>query len=1289
MTLVFFDIEVYKNFYLISFKKDNIFYNYYKYNNVWYKNKDLEDYFDLIIDKQTDYLVGFNIKAYDLLLLSKILEGCSNEKAYEISNDIIKSKSTYDLYNKHFIKNLEYDGYQVIDLIKVFNGHASLKTLGNRVHFQTIENLPYDIEKPLEEDQIETVIQYCVNDVKLTEFLYEKVKYEVQLRFELYKEYEINALINSSNAQIAEKILTKYLKKNEVYKEDLKYEKPNGLEFEDEQLQAIINNLEDFTDYKDKIIKVIQINNGYYKMGEGGLHSQHEENKYYISNDNVSYVNLDVVSYYPSIIVNNNFYPKEKFPNFLDVYKKFLNERKRLKETNGDKYKIDAYKIILNGTFGKLNSEYSELYSRKSFLNITINGQLFLLKLIEMLEINNFIVVSSNTDGLVVRVPNSLYDNFKQVCEDWMNLFNFELEYNILKKIFYFNVNNYVSLDENDIVKRKGWFEKISLYRGSEPNIIKQLVIDKLLDNNIDLFEQVEKYNDIEDYVYLYTSTKFQLFFRDVKLGKVVRFIKGKSEDTITYVNMNNNISKVPNSDNCIPTMRLTADLIELVDKHKYVELATNKLKILNIKKIIPCYPNTKKSMVKGWNKDNVIWKGELPNNCNIAWILGDQDFILDIDIKTDELALENAKKFCFIYDIPFNLNVKTPSGGYHMYLRKSPKFQPNKKYLSGYEGVEFKYKGSYVLLPGSRIEGVDYISYNDNVYTLTRVQEKSLSKLFITNTYDLNLSKNPKLEYHNYSSDDVRDILNKLEPDLEYSEWFKVIIAVRDWSQGSDEGFELCEEWSKRGSKYDEEAEDRLKTIYYKSKYRDEEDRKIDFTYLLKKKSEMIKLDVIRMETDDNVWYKEWGILSNVSQALYINFKTKTKLGTAAFNNYTVNEYKPYSVKGKEMFLRSTTWLEKQRIRLRPIEGFVYDPRYNDTIIEKRGFYYLNEFDEEKLPKPDDEYTDNGKRAIGFFKRHCKFFDEGKDVIINYIAHIFQRRGVRIRWFLLLGSRVTGVGKTFIVDMVKLMLGPNNYTQISKVDLRSNFNSYADSKLFVCMDEYGMSLNKTEKEDIQDKLKVLITDDEFTVTRKFAEPVRIKLFSNGIFTTNKKDCLNDPDTDRRFYVSYLAYNSIEEVMSRMKMKNVMDFNKEIGNCKDNYKQVLKFLLEDFTIDDAIFENKRAPSSNYKKDIILESRDDIVGYDEAVELIKTRPCFFYNEYFVVMNRLIKEVMIVLHDRNIRKNIKNSELKEALGYTCGVYANVTYEGSRYNLYFSKVLSREEQLEYINEYRNNKE
>lgn len=66
-----------------------------------------------------------------------------------------------------------------------------------------------------------------------------------------------------------------------------------------------------------------------------------------------------------------------------------------------------------------------------------------------------------------------------------------------------------------------------------------------------------------------------------------------------------------------------------------------------------------------------------------------------------------------------------------------------------------------------------------------------------------------------------VRQLLEQLDPDLPYAGWLRVLMGIYNESKGSEEGFELANEWSAQGQKYKGEEEIRAKWRSFKLKLR------------------------------------------------------------------------------------------------------------------------------------------------------------------------------------------------------------------------------------------------------------------------------------------------------------------------------------------------------------------------------------------------------------------------------------------------------------------------------------
>jgi DNA polymerase elongation subunit (family B) len=126
-------------------------------------------------------------------------------------------------------------------------------------------------------------------------------------------------------------------------------------------------------------------------------------------------IDSDVTSLYPSIILQNNLYPRHLGIAFINVYKKIYDQRVAAKR-EGREIENQTLKLALNGLTGNLQSIYSWVYDPIMAFKIRINGQLMLLMLIEAVTEAGFKLIQSNTDGIFVQVPSNREAEYMNIC---------------------------------------------------------------------------------------------------------------------------------------------------------------------------------------------------------------------------------------------------------------------------------------------------------------------------------------------------------------------------------------------------------------------------------------------------------------------------------------------------------------------------------------------------------------------------------------------------------------------------------------------------------------------------------------------------------------------------------------------------------------------------------------------------------------------------------------------------------------------------------------------------------
>lgn len=584
--LVVLDCEVYPNYTLFAFK--NI--NNHKTFTIEIKggNSSLNEYslkkLQQIMTVRTTF--GFNSINYDLPIILFALQGKSAKEIYKLSNYIIKNnlpgKKTIQNFNLHWSDSIKH-----FDIQEPSPGvRVSLKLYGGRMHFDKLQDIPIEPSSILLEEEMEQVKAYCINDLNTTINLYKKIEDRIKLRVDMSNKYGQD-LLSKSDAQIAEIVIKSELTKKGIHCQipkipigkTFKCEVPDFIKFKSKQLKDILEIIKthDFELDEKGSIKLpkiledvkIELGNSIYQMGIGGIHSKEKEQSI-IPTKYQFLIDKDVVSYYPSIILNQKLYPKHLGEAFLDVYKHIVEERLRAKK-EGNKIVNESLKIVINGSYGKLGSKYSFLYSPNLMISVTLTGQLALLMLIEELENNDISVISSNTDGFVSLLLKEQYKKYNSICFDWELTTGFTLEETRYKALYSRDVNNYLAITDYGH-KGKGIFTLDSLEKNPQATIIINSVIKFLVDNT-SISETIKNCKDLKEFLHVRSVTGGATY-KDKYLGRVVRWIYSTDGDIIKYKNSNKTgtFPKVAKTEGSRPIMDLNCEFPKDIDYNRYIE---------------------------------------------------------------------------------------------------------------------------------------------------------------------------------------------------------------------------------------------------------------------------------------------------------------------------------------------------------------------------------------------------------------------------------------------------------------------------------------------------------------------------------------------------------------------------------------------------------------------------------------------------------------------------------------------------------------------------------------------
>ncbi len=641
------DIECYVDYFLVMFRRSDTD-TVRKYEKFIGVDLNLEEIQRIMNNYR---VVTFNGTDYDIPMLTYALRGASCAELKSASDAIIlgnlKGWQFEQQYGLQAPRNWDH-----IDLIEVAFGQGSLKLYGGRLHSKKLQDLPIDPSARITPSDREALAKYCENDLQTTIDLLNHLKPQIELREKMSAEYGSD-LRSKSDAQIAEAVIRKQASAliGETVKRphippgtSFKYQKPNWLDYKTETLREVLRDVLDSTFVVTQTGSVqmppaldgrsVTIGSSVYRMGIGGLHSS-EQRQAMVSDETHVLLDRDVASFYPAIILEAGLSPMHLRKNdaFLRVYRRLV-ERRLTAKKNGDKVVADALKITINGSFGKLGSPYSALYSPHLMIQVTLTGQLSLLMLIESLELAGFKVVSGNTDGIVIHCERSREGDLLKVVQWWEKVTTFITEETRYTAVFSRDVNNYLALMEDGGVKGKGAFAKVSISKNPQ-NVICVEAVKALLTEGVPIEKTIHSCRDIRKFVTVRTvrgggvqitqtgydesltpgkkrdvllangliqvtegpltkarfdwipdgagydvETAYRIFCGEDSvryLGKVVRFYIGLSSIGAIYYkekNKSGGRNKVPASDGAVPVMDLPSEFPSDVDYAFYIREA-------------------------------------------------------------------------------------------------------------------------------------------------------------------------------------------------------------------------------------------------------------------------------------------------------------------------------------------------------------------------------------------------------------------------------------------------------------------------------------------------------------------------------------------------------------------------------------------------------------------------------------------------------------------------------------------------------------------------------------------
>lgn len=418
--MIFYDMEVFKEDWLGHFidvtnKKEYTIIN------------DRDKLVELYESTKDRIYVGFNNKHYDQFIFRSIL---LNMDPWKVNDFIINQKQsgwnyTKEWWNIPMINHDVFTGYHGLKKLEAFMGHDIRET-----------TVDFTIDRKLTEDELQEVADYCKYDVEQTIEVFIRRQNEFNTKLDLVQEFGLpKSSIGKTNAQLSAEVLGAVLQPrkdayNLNFPEELRIDK----------YKSAVRWYQNPINHNPNSSFTLDIGGVPHIFAWGGLHGARNN---YIESGN--FVLVDVSSYYPSLIIEYDYMSR----NVLDptLFANMYHERFRLKKAGDPKQ--EAYKLVLNTTYGCMGFKFNNLYDPLMRNNVCVTGQLFLLDLLEKFEKHNIMIIQSNTDGILLKYnSDSELNTIKKISDEWSKRTRMNLDYEYFNRVIQKDVNNYMAIGE-------------------------------------------------------------------------------------------------------------------------------------------------------------------------------------------------------------------------------------------------------------------------------------------------------------------------------------------------------------------------------------------------------------------------------------------------------------------------------------------------------------------------------------------------------------------------------------------------------------------------------------------------------------------------------------------------------------------------------------------------------------------------------------------------------------------------------------------------------------------------
>ena len=209
---------------------------------------------------------------------------------------------------------------------------------------------------------------------------------------------------------------------------------------------------------------------------------------------------------------------------------------------------------------------------------------------------------------------------------------------------------------------------------------------------------------------------------------------------------------------------------------------------------------------------------------------------------------------------------------------------------------------------------------------------------------------------------------------------------------------------------------------------------------------------------------------------------------------------------------------LTRSRVNIPPVvDDLCFRPELSAGEIVTEGLRkYVNTY----LPYEPVTAPGDASRFVELVRKQYPHANDA-DLLLDYLAAITQRPGVKVMWWPVLQG-VQGNGKTLITLVMDYINGEGyshrpNAAALAKDGMK--FNAWLMRKTWIAIEEVSLS----HKRDFLEEFKPVVTNLRMPFEKKGVDQITGDNRANGIICTNHRDGVPIDDNERRYGIFFAA----------------------------------------------------------------------------------------------------------------------------------------------------------------------